>query len=112
MLGKLKELAFHARTCLKDGEFDELGYLLDQSWAYKRQLASRVSNSIIDDLYSSAKKAGALGGKIAGAGGGGFLLLYCQPAKQDAVRAVLSSLPELSFRLECDGSKVIFNYRR
>jgi D-glycero-alpha-D-manno-heptose-7-phosphate kinase len=63
-------------------------------------------------MYAAARRAGAIGGKIAGAGGGGFLLLYCPPEKREAVRASLSQLRELPFQIEPDGSKVIFNYRR
>jgi D-glycero-alpha-D-manno-heptose-7-phosphate kinase len=63
-------------------------------------------------MYEAARKAGALGGKLTGAGGGGFLLLYCPWEKQECVRAALSGLQELPFQLEPDGTKVIFNYRR
>jgi D-glycero-alpha-D-manno-heptose-7-phosphate kinase len=77
----------------------------------KKQLASKVSNVTIDAIYEAARKAGAIGGKITGAGGGGFLLLYCPYEKREAVRDALSSLVELPFQLEPDGSKVIFNYR-
>lgn len=112
VLREMKKLALQAKACLQAGEFDELGCLLDQSWQMKKQLASGVSNTFIDELYAAACKAGALGGKITGAGGGGFLLLYCPLEKQERVRAALSSLPELPFRLEHDGSKVIFHYRR
>jgi D-glycero-alpha-D-manno-heptose-7-phosphate kinase len=63
-------------------------------------------------LYQKARNAGALGGKITGAGGGGYLLLYCTRQYQDAVRAALCEFSELPFHLEQDGSKVIFNYRR
>ena len=66
---------------------------------------------MIDDLYETARHAGAIGGKITGAGGGGFLLLYCPFQKQKAVRSALKSLKELPFKLEGDGTKVIFNYR-
>lgn len=112
VLREMKKLALQAKACLQAGEFDELGCLLDQSWQMKKQLASGVSNTFIDEIYAAACKAGALGGKITGAGGGGFLLLYCPLEKQERVRAALSSLPELPFRLEQDGSKVIFHYRR
>ena len=78
----------------------------------KKQLASKISSSAIDELYDTAREAGALGGKIAGAGGGGFLMLYCPRERQDAVRTALQHLPELPFHLERDGTKVIFNYRR
>ncbi|MEZ4867739.1 MAG: GHMP kinase [Caldilineaceae bacterium] len=112
VLHEMKGLALKAKGCLQAGELDELGYLLDQSWQLKKQLASGISNPLINDLYAAARKAGALGGKITGAGGGGFLLLYCPQERQDNVRAALSSLTELPFHLERDGSKVIFDYRR
>lgn len=112
VLCEMKQLAIQARDCLRANEMDEFGRLLDQSWSLKKQLASKISNDVIDDMYSVARRAGALGGKITGAGGGGFLLLYCPAAKQDDVRSTLSDLTELSFNLERDGSKVIFNYRR
>ena len=63
-------------------------------------------------MYQAARCGGAIGGKITGAGGGGFLLLYCPREKQDAVRGALDGLQELPFQLEGDGTKVIFNYRR
>jgi len=108
----MKRLALQANACLRDQALDEFGLLLDQSWQLKKQLASKVSNGVIDEIYAAARKAGALGGKITGAGGGGFLLLYCPTNKQDDVRAALANLSELSSNLERDGSKVIFNYRR
>lgn len=112
ILGQMKRMASEAVYCIRDGEVDALGVLLDKAWMLKRQLASGISNPVIDDLYQTARKAGALGGKISGAGGGGFLLLYCPHEHQDSVRAALHSLPELPFHLERDGSKVIFNYNR
>lgn len=112
VLRSMKTLALQAKASLEAGQVEDLGYLLDESWQLKKQLASGVSNALIDELYAAARNAGALGGKITGAGGGGFLLLYCPPEKQDNVRTVLSALPELPFRLEQDGSKVIFHYRR
>jgi D-glycero-alpha-D-manno-heptose-7-phosphate kinase len=112
VLSAMKQLALDARCCLESGEFDEFGSLLHQGWQLKKQLASRISNTTIDDLYMAARQAGALGGKITGAGAGGFLLLYCPRNKQDDVRVALRHLPELPFHLERDGSKVIFNYRR
>ena len=109
---ELKRLALSARECLRTEAFDDFGSLLDQSWQFKKQLASSVSNSVIDEIYQEAQKAGAWGGKITGAGAGGFLLLYCPPSKQDDVRHALRRLTELPFALARDGTKVIFNYRR
>lgn len=112
VLRQLKQMAYTARDELKSGNLDAIGHLLDESWQLKKQLASQISNLSIDDIYQAAREAGAIGGKITGAGGGGFLLLYCHYEKQDAVREALRGLQELPFNLEQDGSKVIFNYRR
>lgn len=112
VLNEMKRLAYTARDELKTGNIDALGALLDESWQLKKQLASQISNDEIDDVYQRARKAGALGGKITGAGGGGFLLLYTPFEKKDTVRCALNELRELPFRLEPDGTKVIFNYRR
>lgn len=112
VLSEMKQLAIAARASLMSEAFDEFGQLLDHGWQLKKQLASQISNSTIDDIYTAARNAGAIGGKITGAGAGGFLLLYCPPHKQDDVRTTLRFLPELPFSLERDGTKVIFNYRR
>lgn len=110
-LREMKELAIEAKEAVSRGAFDELGEILHAGWQLKRRLASKITNSEIDGMYEAARKAGAIGGKITGAGGGGFLLLYCPRERQDAVRRALN-LRELPFRFEQDGSKVIFNYRR
>jgi D-glycero-alpha-D-manno-heptose-7-phosphate kinase len=112
MLRQMKLLAREAKAALECGELDEFGLILHRAWQLKKQLASKVSNGPINAMYEAARKAGALGGKITGAGGGGFLLLYCRREKQDAVRSALDGYPELSFRFERDGSKVIFSFRR
>lgn len=111
-LRRLKQLAEEAWSELRAGNAESLGCLLDEGWQLKRQLASLVSNDSVDALYQAARDAGALGGKLTGAGGGGFLLLYCPVERQADVRAALPGLQELPFRLESDGTKVIFNYRR
>lgn len=111
-LRQLKELAYIAREELQKGNIDVIGTLLHESWQYKKQLASKISNGHIEDIYETARKAGALGGKVTGAGGGGFLLLYCPYEKRDLVRSSLNGLREVPIRLEPDGSKTIFNYRR
>lgn len=112
VLNKMKAIAYQARDELSTGNLDALGHLLHESWQLKKQLASKISNGEIDDCYQTAIQAGALGGKITGAGGGGFMLLYCPYDKREQVRKAVSSMRELPFRLEPDGSKVIFNYRR
>jgi D-glycero-alpha-D-manno-heptose-7-phosphate kinase len=112
VLRKLKEMAYTARREIEASNIDALGELMHRSWLLKKQLAGSISNSIIDELYDTAYKAGAYGGKITGAGGGGFFLVYCPIEKQDALRSALSSLQELPYAIEQDGTKVIFNIRR
>ena len=88
-----------------------LGQTLKDGWNLKTQLASGVSNPQIDEIYSEAMKAGALGGKITGAGGGGFFLVCVPPEKRAAVRQNLPHLRELPISLARVGSRVIFNVR-
>jgi len=111
-LREIKDMAYQSRDYVKTENFDALGGLLHQSWELKKRLAGTISNGHINDMYEAARSAGAIGGKIAGAGGGGFLLLYVPYERQSRVRAVLNNLQELPFRLEADGTKIIFNYRR
>jgi D-glycero-alpha-D-manno-heptose-7-phosphate kinase len=111
-LETMKQLAYHACDELQSGNVDAIGDMLHESWMMKKQLASKISNADFDDLYEIARKAGARGGKIAGAGGGGFLLLYCPPGDQEHLRRTLGHLQELPFNLGQDGSKVIFDYQR
>ncbi len=112
VLCELRDLAYEARDAITAGENDAFGEIMHRGWEAKKQMASKISNNEIDEAYEAAIKAGALGGKVSGAGGGGFLLLYCPKDKQDNVRNALRKLRELPFHLEPDGSKVIFNYRR
>lgn len=111
-LRAMKSLAVDARALLERGATDDFGALMHESWLLKRSLASRISTGYLDELYEAALQAGALGGKITGAGGGGYLMLYCPPDRQDAVRFALSSLSELYIDFARDGTKVIFNNRR
>jgi D-glycero-alpha-D-manno-heptose-7-phosphate kinase len=111
-LREIKQMAYQARDYIESENFDALGELMHQSWELKKRLAGTISNSNINDMYESARNAGAVGGKIAGAGGGGFLLLYVPYERQSKVRVELNGLQELPFRLEADGTKIIFNYRR
>jgi len=93
------------------GDADACGLLLDRNWQLKQQMASGISNEKIEIMYRAAKEAGALGGKIAGAGGGGFLLLIVPREQQNAVFDALKAYRELPFMLEPSGSKVIFDDR-
>lgn len=111
VLRRLKAMAHEARESLCAGEIDDLGRLLHDSWQLKKQLANGISNGDIEEAYNAAIDAGAYGGKVTGAGGGGFLMLYTPLENRERVRAALSHLRELPFHLEADGTKVIFNYR-
>jgi D-glycero-alpha-D-manno-heptose-7-phosphate kinase len=112
ILREMKQMVHEARKVLAIGDFDMFGQLLHESWKLKKSLAGSITNGAIDNLYELARRNGATGGKITGAGGGGFLLLYVPYEKQQSVRKALCELRELPFRLESDGTKVIFNYRR
>jgi len=86
----------------------DFGELLNEAWKLKRSLAQGVSNSEIDDTYATALKAGAVGGKLLGAGGGGFLLLFADPENHAVIKSKLDALLEIPFRFERAGSQVIF----
>ncbi len=98
-----------AEKVLVDGksDLDEFGRLLDYTWRLKRQTGSNISTKSIDELYEKGIKAGALGGKLLGAGGGGFLIFYATPDKQPAVREAMKGLLHVPFEFENDGSRII-----
>ncbi|CAB5093644.1 D-glycero-alpha-D-manno-heptose 7-phosphate kinase (EC [Olavius algarvensis associated proteobacterium Delta 3] len=83
------------------------GELLHEAWTVKRSLSTTVSNHIVDDMYERARSSGAIGGKITGAGGGGFLLLFVPPEKQALVRRALGELLHVPFRFDYSGTQVI-----
>jgi D-glycero-alpha-D-manno-heptose-7-phosphate kinase len=111
-LDGIKELAEALEPAVEAGEIDRLGTVLHANWELKRQLASGISDPAIEEMYDLARSAGALGGKICGAGGGGFLLTYCRPDRRDRLLQGMAGYRRMPFQLEPDGSKVIFNYRR
>lgn len=86
---------------------DEIGYLLDKTWKLKRRTGSAVSTEKIDELYDAGIKAGALGGKLLGAGGGGFILFYVRPEKQERVKNALKDYMHIPFRFEENGTQII-----
>ena len=92
----------------KTAELDDFGRLMNITWRLKRQLSENISSAKIDELYNEAIKAGALGGKLLGAGGGGFLLIYAQQHKQEAVRQSLKGLLEVPFKFENHGTGIIY----
>ena len=108
-LKKMRDLAFELRNYLNSNcAPDILGEFLHKGWLLKKQLASGISSSKIDEYYKKAIGAGALGGKVLGAGGGGFLLLYCPGERQPKVREALSDLTLTEFSFEPEGSKIIY----
>jgi len=110
-LHRIKEIAIETRARLLTGDLHGLGSLLHRSWTAKRSLARGVSDPVIDGWYELARAAGAGGGKLVGSGGGGFLLLFCEPERQDAVSAVLdgAGLIRMDFDFESSGAMVIMN---
>ncbi|MFO7691885.1 MAG: hypothetical protein R6V57_02250 [Vicinamibacterales bacterium] len=105
----LVEVADRVRRALASGDVSRVGALLDESWRLKKQMASNVSNGHFDAIYDAARRAGAEGGKISGAGAGGCLLLCAPPRKQAAVCAAMSraGLREVPFAIEPEGSRII-----
>lgn len=109
VLSAMYKQAVNLREILIKGDkLHEVGELLHEAWELKKKMASKISNPEIDELYESARKAGAIGGKILGAGGGGFLLLYCPVSRKEHVRKALSKLHETAFEFEPQGSKIIY----
>jgi len=111
-LDKLRGMAMEAKAELERGRIDSLGRMLDESWQMKRTFASGVSNDTIDNYYRAAMEAGAEGGKILGAGGGGFFMFYCPEGRQDDVRKALAPMREVGFGFPAHGSKVVYDDRR
>lgn len=95
------------RILQSDAPIEEVGRLLDQNWKYKRSLSDKVSSPEIDQIYEAAMKAGAIGGKLLGAGGGGFMVFLVEPALQKKVREALGHLIHVPFRFENNGSRVV-----
>ena len=92
----------------KERDLDDFGYLLDHTWKLKKQTGSAVSTSNIDTLYQKGIEAGALGGKLLGAGGGGFLVFYVQPEKRESLKAAMHDLLYVPFHFEDGGSRVLY----
>lgn len=107
-LDQMVALSETMREMLVKNDLHAVGELLHQGWMGKRKLAPGVTSPRIDELYELARGAGAVGGKILGAGGGGFLMLYAEEADQDRVRQALAGLKETPFRFEPQGSKIIY----
>ncbi len=110
-LHAVKQIAIEVRDCLEQGDLTRFGQLLDRAWQHKKRFAPKVTNPFINECYQRALDAGALGGKITGAGGGGFLMLYCEEEHQSAVTRALAKkeLRRMDFRFDVDGARVLMN---
>ena len=107
-ISKIKDEALNLFS-KKELNFFEIGNLLNNSWQQKKYLSSKVTLPLIDEAYETAINNGAYGGKLLGAGGGGFLLFIVPPSRKNKVRRVLKNLLEIVFNFENEGSKIIFN---
>jgi D-glycero-alpha-D-manno-heptose-7-phosphate kinase len=95
-------------TLTRPNSPDEFGLLLHESWKLKRSLTSRISSRLIDEIYQTARRAGAIGGKLLGAGGGGFMLLFAKPEDHPRISEALHGLLRVPFSFETMGSQIIF----
>lgn len=110
-LHQIRGLAERMRLALEAGDLSRFGQLLDEGWENKKKISPKISNPAIDRLYALAREQGAAGGKITGAGGGGFMLLYCEEEKQAAVRQAFAAegVREMRFGFDFSGSRVLVN---
>lgn len=109
-LNAMKQMVYEAQDILhsKNKNLDDFGKLLHESWQLKRGLSSQISNSIIDKIYNAGRQAGALGGKLLGAGGGGFILFFAQPEVQPRIKEKLKKYLYVPFNFENSGSQIIY----
>jgi len=108
-LSQMKELADEAYKILTSGkdDFVDFGKLLDETWQLKRKLSSKITTGDIDDIYETAIKSGAVGGKLCGAGGGGFIVFYVEPENQKRVKEALNNFLHVPFKFDFSGSEII-----
>jgi D-glycero-alpha-D-manno-heptose-7-phosphate kinase len=106
-----KEMGYRVKEYLQNGDLDKFGHLLHEHWENKKRRSGAISNPEIDAWYEKAREAGALGGKLIGAGGGGFLMLYCPMRQKAAVRKALAAagLREMPYNFDFQGAKVMVN---
>lgn len=111
---EIKRIGRTILNVFESGRLDEFGALLDEHWELKRRMSAKMSTGAFDSLYERAKKAGALGGKIVGAGGGGFFMVFCKEGKQEAVRRVFQKekMREVLFTVDSAGTQVLVNKPR
>jgi D-glycero-alpha-D-manno-heptose-7-phosphate kinase len=104
---QMVKLVYELRDNLITGKLDEMGRILHENWVLKQSMAAGITNPTINEIYQTALQNGALGGKLLGAGGGGFMLFYCPKEKQRKLKEKLSGIRPFDFKFEQDGSKLI-----
>jgi D-glycero-alpha-D-manno-heptose-7-phosphate kinase len=111
---RIKQLGYETRDLLLKGDVDRYGEMLHEHWTNKRKLASNMTDPVIDEHYEEARKAGAIGGKLMGAGGGGFFMFYTRPADKRRLWDVMGKrgLKPLRFRFDQDGARIVANFHR
>jgi D-glycero-alpha-D-manno-heptose-7-phosphate kinase len=111
-LHRTKEMGYRVKEALEKGNLEIFGHTMHEHWENKKRRSNAISNPSIDRWYNLAREAGALGGKVIGAGGGGFLMLYCPIRKKSAVRRVLADegLKEMLYNFDFQGAKVLVNF--
>ncbi len=111
---RIKELGYETKLVLLSGQIDQYGEMLHEHWMNKRKLASNMADSTIDEHYEVARKAGAIGGKLMGAGGGGFFMFYVRAAERRRVHDALAArgLRPMRFRFDFDGARIMANFHR
>lgn len=109
---RIKEIGYETKRLLEAGDIDRFGELLHEHWENKRKLASNMTDPTLDEHYEAARKAGAIGGKLMGAGGGGFFMFYTRPADKRRVHEALMArgLRPLRFRFDHDGARLVANF--
>jgi D-glycero-alpha-D-manno-heptose-7-phosphate kinase len=106
----IKAIGLESKDALESGDLKRFGELLHEHWTVKRGIADGMTTDSVDSWYSIARKNGALGGKLVGAGGGGFLMVFCTEGREKVRNALASKgLKEMRFRFDFEGSKVIYN---
>ncbi|MBN2752110.1 MAG: kinase [Rhodospirillaceae bacterium] len=108
VLTEMAAMVDPAIQMLHKGAFEDFGKLLHENWLLKRSITPSITTETVDDIYAKARQEGALGGKVLGAGGGGFVLIFAKPEKQDHIRKALNGFLEVPFQMESSGTQIVF----
>lgn len=111
---EIKRIGKDILQAFENGNLDRFGELMNEHWEVKKNMSQKMSNDVFDEIYQKTKQAGALGGKIVGAGGGGFFLVYCQDGSQTAIRRIFADhgMREVDYRVEAGGTQVLLHRPR